>query len=171
MFLAFMVGTIWFGRRYQQHKPRAFDFNEAIAELRASQDFAGAIISDDNTPVELQRRQIKVVEAIGSGQFGDVMKAWKINYKGGAVDAAQVHSGVGKTEKFLVAVKVLRDVGIDRELAESELKKEALVMAQLPENANIVGGSHIDLDRAPYVVYGVQYIDPVSLDACARFFV
>ena len=24
-------------------------------------------------------------------------------------------------------------------------------------------GSHLDLDRAPYVLYGVKYIDPVSL--------
>ena len=29
--------------------------------------------------------------------------------------------------------------------------------------ANQASGSHLDLSRAPYVLYGVKYIDPVSL--------
>ena len=32
------------------------------------------------------------------------------------------------------------------------------------ENGTTASGAHLDLDRAPYALYGVKYIDLVSLD-------
>ena len=53
---------------------------------------------------------------------------------------------------------------------KAQLQKEhALELATLKatlqqeQEAKLASDSHLDLGRAPYIVYGVNYIDPVSL--------
>ena len=51
---------------------------------------------------------------------------------------------------------------------ELEGVANAMLQGQIPELWKKASDSHLDLNHAPYVVYGVKYIDPVSLAACCQ---
>ena len=92
--------------------------NRMVEDGELVVDTAAAI----KVPIEIPRKQIEMVQHLGSGQFGDV---WKAMLEEDGRDG------------YLVAAKTVRDAAASPQ-ARQDLVYEAGVMAQVSEHRNIV---------------------------------
>ena len=99
---------------------RAYDFQSAMESMMMTGEL-DEDIAMDTFPREIRRRDVLLLEGIGKGAFGEVMK--------GQVD----EQASGGPPAYLVAVKMAHAGGAD------ETMKEAAVMAQVPFHANVCG--------------------------------
>eukprot|EP00039_Didymoeca_costata_P014829 m.244994 g.244994 ORF g.244994 m.244994 type:complete len:1378 (+) comp16106_c0_seq31:355-4488(+) len=104
---------------------RPVDFEAKFQEMLESGEFDAVQISQHNLPKEIRRRNVTLIDQIGSGAFGEV---WK-----GLVD----ESAQGGPPEYLVAVKTVLDSKATPE-ARDELLSEAGVMAQIKPHPNLV---------------------------------
>ena len=130
--------------------PDAHNFQRAISDAHEVGSLDGVAVetrAGGKVPLELPRREIKFIDRLGAGNFGDVMKA------------TRDQSGTSA----LVAVKTVRAVN-EREalVAEQDLVYEAVVMTLLPQHANIVKLHGVVTKGKPYLAV-IDYCENGSL--------
>jgi hypothetical protein len=116
--------------RYQgyQRSRMATDFKAQLEQMKEDGLVDAEQISGDRVPRELKRSWLMFIDKLGDGAFGEV---WKGLLSDG---------DYSNTPEYIVAAKTVKE-GKDAEgttVAESELMKEALLMAQVEPHTNLV---------------------------------
>eukprot|EP00051_Salpingoeca_urceolata_P001714 m.43425 g.43425 ORF g.43425 m.43425 type:complete len:1401 (-) comp11636_c0_seq3:170-4372(-) len=142
-FLLIVVAVVLLLRRQDQTQP--FDFEEELEKMRQE-----GLLRDEaekKVPREMRRGQIKMLEKLGAGAFGDVFK--------GTVDE-QAATGV---PEYIAAIKTLKDDPSGQE--KLELMREAALMAQF-SHPNVVGLIGVCTKGMPMLLV-VQFCEHGSL--------
>ena len=119
--------------KYNRHKQSmmATDFTLQLKQMKDSGSVDADQIAKDIIPRELKRSWISLIDILGNGAFGEV-------WKGLLIDGANSNS-----PEFLVAAKVIKKPVADLDaadtmVAEQDLLKEALLMAQVDTHTHLV---------------------------------
>ena len=116
--------------RYQRYQRSlmAMDFQAQLEQMKEDGLVDAEQIAGDRVPRELKRTWLMFIDKLGDGAFGEV---WKGLLSDG---------DYSNTPEYIVAAKTVKE-GKDAEgtaVAESELMKEALLMAQVEPHTNLV---------------------------------
>ena len=154
-FVAFLVlVAAVYKWRVRQLSLRVFDFEQQLAvmteagELEAVLDGSGG----PRIPREIKRSHVTPTQKVGSGAFGEI---WK---------AVLNETSVGGVPGYLVAVKTSQDATGD---GADEIRREALVMAQVVSHANVVALIGVVTSGVPLMIV-LSLCENGSLLSCLK---
>ena len=141
--------------RVHQISQRAFDFQNELASMMATGELdamvgGGGSDGGPRLPREIKRANVTPTQVVGSGQFGEVWKAVLDERSAGGVPG------------YMVAVKTALD---GNGSGADDLRREALVMAQVTDHCNVVALIGVVTSGVPLLLL-ISLCENGSLQSC-----
>ena len=131
---------------------RVFDFEVQMADMVAKGELELEQVAGGRYPREIKRSNVTTTQVVGAGAFGEVWKA--------VLD----ETGQGGVPGYLCAVKTSKDATGE---GADELRREALVMAQVVGHQNVVALIGVVTSGVPLMLL-LSLCEHGSLQSCLK---